>query len=158
MVQRKAKKDLMKMFQKSSKMGNKLMKSTLVLYGVLLLAVVNLFIFVQRQDNESLFLFLVVSALVYTQTTNMITVLLIPLIFVNLLLYLRRVLLSRREGFDMESSMEEFSKWVKDNVDKKKPTDDKEGVKFYDNQVFPTYQFYRFKRHICTNFGRIQKT
>ena len=134
------------------------MKSTLVLYGVLLLAVVNLFIFVQRQDNESLFLFLVVSALVYTQTTNMITVLLIPLIFVNLLLYLRRVLLSRREGFDMESSMEEFSKWVKDNVDKKKPTDDKEGVKFYDNQVFPLINFIDSKDTYAPTLEESKKT
>ena len=67
-----------------------MMKSTLALYGVLLLAVMNLFVFIGNEDNESLFLFLIISALVYTKTTNMISVLLIPLISVNLLLYLHR--------------------------------------------------------------------
>lgn len=135
MVQRKAKKDLKNMFQKSRKMGNNIMSSTLMLYSVLSLAMVNLFMFVQKQDNESLFLFLVVSALVYTQTTNMITVLLIPLIFVNLLIYLRRALLSRREGFEMDSSMKEFNEWIEKNVDKEEPTDDEEGSEFYEKRV-----------------------
>lgn len=137
MVQRKIKKDITKMFQKYRKIGNKIIKSTLVLYTVLLLAVMNLFIFVQKEDNESLFLFLVVSAIMYTQTTNMIVVLLVPLIFVNLLIYLRRIFLKRREGFDIDTSMEDFNKWIESNISKEEPTDDSEGLEFYKKKVKP---------------------
>ena len=46
----------------------------------------------------------------------MISVLLIPLISVNLLLYLRKVFMSRQEGFDMDMEFEEFNEWFDDNV------------------------------------------
>lgn len=136
MVTRKMKKELMKMFQKSRKVGKKMMKSSLTLYGVLLLAVVNLFVLIQKQDNESLFLFLVISALVYTQTTNMISVLLIPLVFINLLLFLRRTLMNKYEGFDMESpeEVEEFKKWSSSVIAPSKE-DDPKGYEFYKKEV-----------------------
>ena len=40
--------------EKSKDEWEKMMKSTLALYGVLLLAVMNLFVFIGNEDNESL--------------------------------------------------------------------------------------------------------
>lgn len=136
MVQRKMKKDLLKMLQKSRKFGKKMMKSTVSLYVVLLLALVNIFVLVQKQDNESLFLFLIISTLVYTQSTNMILVLLIPLIFVNLLIFLRKMFMKSYEGFDMESpeKVEEFKKWLSSVVAPSKEEDPK-GYDFYKKEV-----------------------
>lgn len=143
MAKSKISKDLMKTLKRVKHFGNKMMKSTLTLYGVLLLAVMNLFVFIGNEDNESLFLFLVISALVYTKTTNMISVLLIPLISVNLLIYLRKLLMSRREGFDMDMELEEFNKWFDENVvDAEIPSeeDDPEGFKFFNEMVKPVIE------------------
>lgn len=147
MVQQKMKKNIVKMFEKSRKIGNKMMKSTIALYGVLVLAVVNLFMLVQKQDNESLFLFLVISALAYTQTTNMISVLLIPLIFVNLLIFLRATFIMKQEGFDISSKeeVEEFKKWFSSVVAPSKE-DDPKGYKFYEEQVDPVIDVEKMKK------------
>lgn len=144
MTKSKISKDLIKTLKNVKLFGNKMMKSTITLYSVLLLAVLNLFVFIGNEDNESLFLFLVISALVYTKTTNMISVLLIPLISVNLLIYLRKVFMTRHEGFDMDMEFEEFNKWFDNNVvEAEIPSedDDPEGMKFFEEMVKPVIEF-----------------
>ena len=138
MVKSKIVKDLTKMLKKTKKLGLKAMKSTITLYVVLFMALINLFNFVNNKDNESLFLFIVVSAIVYMKTTNMILVLLIPLIFVNLLIYLRKMFISGREGFNMK--VEEFNDWFDSNVsnlETPSESEDPEGFKFYEKRIKP---------------------
>ena len=135
-------KDLMKILEKTKRFGNKIMKSTVALYVSLLLAVLNLVVLIANEDNESLFLFLVISTLVYTKTTNMIPVLLIPLIFVNFLIYLRRVFVSRHEGFDMDIEFEEFNVWFDETIlEEEIPSeeDDPKGFKFFDEMLEPVF-------------------
>lgn len=136
MVRSKIQKDLLKMFKNVKKMGVKSLKSTSTLYVVLALTLINLFVFINNQDNESLFLFLVISLLVYLKTTNMISVLLVPLILVNVLIYLRRLLMSGREGFAENAKMEEFIKFVV-TIKDAPSEDDSEGDKFYTDYVKP---------------------
>jgi hypothetical protein len=136
MVRSKIQKDLLKMFKNVKKMGVKSLKSTSTLYVVLALTLINLFVFINNQDNESLFLFLVISLLVYFKTTNMISVLLVPLILVNVLIYLRRLLMSGREGFAENAKMEEFIKFVV-TIKDAPSEDDREGNKFYTDYVKP---------------------
>lgn len=154
MVRSKIQKDLLKMFKNVKKMSNQAMKSTYMLYLILILAVSNLFVFITNQDNESLFLFLIISSLVYMKTTNMICVLLIPLISVNVLIYLRSILMGRREGFDTD--IQEFTEWFKTNVvDVDAPPDeDKEGKEFYDKTIKPVLDIEEQK---MTTIGNMEK-
>jgi len=124
------------MFKNVKKMGVKSLKSTSTLYVVLALTLINLFVFINNQDNESLFLFLVISLLVYLKTTNMISVLLVPLILVNVLIYLRRLLMSGREGFAENANMKEFIRFV-ETIQDAPSEDDSEGNEFYKDFVKP---------------------
>lgn len=136
MVRSKIQKDLLKMFKNVMKMGVKSLKSTTTLYVVLALTLINLFVFINNQDNDSLFLFLVISLLVYLKTTNMISVLLVPLILVNVLIYLRRLLMSGREGFTENANMKEFIRFV-ETIQDAPSEDDSEGNEFYTDYVKP---------------------
>ena len=142
MTKNKIARDLMKSFKNVKKIGDKCMKSTFFLYGVLLLAVSNLIIFISNEDNESLFLFMAISTLVYTKTNNMIAVLLFPLVIVNLLIYLReKFIKSQQEGFDMDTKIKDFVKWFDKNVDESEipPDEDEEGSEFYEDFVKPMF-------------------
>ena len=99
------------------------MKSPLVLYTVLVLALFNIFIFLNNQDNESLFLFLVISAIVRMKTANMIPVLLIPLIFVNLLIFLRKLFVTR-EGVENEGEGEGEGEEEEEEEEEEEDTED----------------------------------
>ena len=133
----KIQRDLLKMLKNVKKVGAKSMKSTVTLYIVLLLAVINLFVFINNQDNESLFLFLVISSLVYMRSSNMIPVLLIPLISVNVLIYLRGLVMSGCEGFSSkEVKMKLFVNFIEQNADEPSDNDD-EGGEFYETFVKP---------------------
>ena len=136
MVRSKIQKDLLKMFKNVKKMGVKSLKSTSTLYVVLALTLINLFVFINNQDNESLFLFLVISLLIYLKTTNMISVLLVPLILVNVLIYLRRLLMSGREGFDNKANLKDFISFV-ETIQDAPSEDDSEGNEFYTDYVEP---------------------
>ena len=136
MVRSKIQKDLLKMFKNVKKMGVKSLKSTSTLYVVLALTLINLFVFINNQDNESLFLFLVISLLVYLKTTNMISVLLVPLILVNVLIYLRRLLMNGREGFAENANMKEFIRFV-ETIQDAPSKDDIEGKAFHTKFVEP---------------------
>ena len=142
MTKNKITRDLMKTFKNLQKNGGKCMKSPLFLYGVLLLAVSNLFLFISNEDNESLFLFIIISTLVYTKTNNMIAVLLFPLVIVNLLIYLRETFIkSQQEGFDMDTKINDFIKWFDNNVDETEipPEEDTDGSEFYNEFVKPMF-------------------
>jgi len=126
------------MLKNVKKVGVKSMKSSVTLYAVLVLAVIDLFVLINKQDNESLFLFLVISAIVYMKTNNMIVVLLVPLLTVNLLIYLRALLMNRREGFSSdEIKLKRFVNFVIQNADDKPKKGDKDGKAFYDDFVEP---------------------
>lgn len=141
MSRSKIQKDLMKMLKNVKKVGAKSAKSTVTLYAVLVLAVINLFVFINNQDNESLFLFLVISTIVYMKTNNMIVVLLVPLLTVNLLIYLRALLMNRREGFSSDKiNLDRFVKFVVKNTDSKPEKDDKDGRIFYFDFVKPVIE------------------
>ena len=138
MVRSKIQKDFMKMLKNVKKVGAKYAKSTVTLYAVLVLAVINLFVLINNQDNESLFLFLVISTIIYMKTNNMIVVLLVPLLTVNLLIYLRALLMNRREGFSSKEIMlTRFVDFVKQNKDDEPRSKDEDGIAFYDKFVKP---------------------
>ena len=122
MVKPKIEKVLIRNVKLLKDVGKKCLKSTSFLYAALLLAVVNLFVFINNKDNESLFLFLVISTLTYTKTNNMIVVLLIPVIVVNLLIILRSVFVNNKiEGMGSNTLYNEidlikskaFLQWTK---------------------------------------------
>ena len=60
-----------------------------LLYVVLVVFVINFLQFVNRKDYESIFLVISITAAVYLFNKNMTIVLLIPLIFVNILIFMR---------------------------------------------------------------------
>ena len=155
MVRSKIQKDLLKMFKNVKKMGVKSLKSTSTLYVVLALTLINLFVFINNQDNESLFLFLVISLLVYLKTTNMISVLLVPLILVNVLIYLRRLLMSGREGFDNKANLKEFISFV-ETIRGAPSEEDSEGSKFYTDFVKPVISI-KEDEHILSLYKKLSK-
>ena len=64
-----------------------LLKSVNILYIILILAVVQISNLLLKNDNITLFLFIMISALIYTIDQNMIIVLGIPLVIISILLY-----------------------------------------------------------------------
>jgi len=81
---------------------DKLLCSTNMLYVVLLVFVANLIQFLHRKDYESILLFIVISVCVYLFNKNILIVMLIPLLFVNSLIFLRFV-------FNRKSKIESFT-------------------------------------------------
>ena len=79
---------------------DKILNSSLLLFVIAIATVVNLFYLWTNQDNESLFLFVLIAFIVYTQDRkkNMIIVLGIPFVVVNLLIGARKMF--RNEGFE----------------------------------------------------------
>ena len=134
---------LNKKFSKKGKNINRLC-SVNTLYVVFIVFLVNFFQFLYRKDYESIFLFIVVAVSVHLFNKNMIYVLLIPLIFVNLLIFLRFVFgKNNLEGFKNsmgEDMVPEYSKihkqlvqfWISKNLKEGGDEDDKYGYEYFD--------------------------
>ena len=77
-----------------------LMHSSIILFLVFVVVLMDLMSLWKSNDNESLFLFIFIALLTYTQNQNMIVVLGVPLIIVNVLRMMKKSL--NHEGFDDE--------------------------------------------------------
>ena len=82
----------------------KLLNSTMVLYLVFLVTCINIFNFIITKKDESLFLFILISVIIYEFNGNMILILGIPLVIVNLLLYLKNIFNSTKENMSINDS------------------------------------------------------
>jgi hypothetical protein len=91
--------------------------SSLLLFIVFVVALMDLICLWKIEDNESLFLFLLIAFITRTQTENMIMVLAFPLIVVNVLVFLRTKFQSQ-EGFVSNDEYEpyDFQEWLKEYV------------------------------------------
>ena len=76
---------------------NKLFQSSFILFVLSFLVLIHFFKLWNHEDYESLFLFMIITIVVYTQCKNMIIVLGIPLFIVNLLTQMRNSF--QMEGF-----------------------------------------------------------
>lgn len=89
-----------------------LMHSSIILFLVFVVVLMDLMSLWKSNDNESLFLFIFIALLTYTQNQNMIVVLGVPLIIVNVLRMMKKSL--NYEGFDDEKvnpyKLQEFAK------------------------------------------------
>ena len=89
-----------------------LMHSSIILFLVFVVVLMDLMSLWKSNDNESLFLFIFIALLTYTQNQNMIVVLGVPLIIVNVLRMMKKSL--NHEGFDDEKvnpyKFQEFAK------------------------------------------------
>lgn len=74
-----------------------LTNSSLLLFLFVFAALINVIILWNKQDNESLFLFILIAFITYSQNKNMIYVLGCPLLVVNILMVLRKSF--QHEGF-----------------------------------------------------------
>ena len=74
-----------------------LTNSSLLLFLFVFAALINVIILWNKQDNESLFLFILIAFITYSQNKNMIYVLGCPLLVVNILMILRKSF--QHEGF-----------------------------------------------------------
>jgi hypothetical protein len=81
-----------------------LLNNIKLLYLVFVLFIINLGVFIYNKDNQSIFLFSVMSLIVYFFNNNMIIVLLTPMIFINGLLLINKINSKEdvKEGFKEE--------------------------------------------------------
>ena len=91
---------------KNNSFLKKVFNSDIVLYIVFILALLNIGNLLYTNDNEGLFLFIMISFIVYTFNKNMIFVLLSSLITVNILNYLKKKYNNDFEGFEMKENFE----------------------------------------------------
>lgn len=109
----------------------KLSNSVQLLYTVFVLTIINLGYFTLYKDTQSLFLFICISAVVYLIQCNMVYALLYPLIIVNGLNLLQKVMnVKRMEGFetldDLKFTKKEKNimlKWIQDNLEDESMTE-----------------------------------
>lgn len=96
-----------------------LLRSTTLLYIVFFLALFNMLCLWMNQDNESMFLFIIIAFIAYTQNKNMILVLGIPFVVVNIMILLRTMFRKSNEGFfDYEVYRAyDLQEWVKTYVE-----------------------------------------
>lgn len=97
-------------------------QSTNVLYIVFLLTLVTLGYYLMNYDYESIFLFIFISTIVYLFDENMIIVLGVPLVFVNVMILLKRMI-NTHEGFESMSEdvltmddKKNVAKWLQNNL------------------------------------------
>jgi hypothetical protein len=89
-----------------------LLHSTLLLYIVFIIAIVEIMCLFAKRDNESIFLFIILAFIVYMHEKNMIVVLGVPVVVVSLLVFLRRIFRkSQNEGFEGQE-LEVFKEWA----------------------------------------------
>ena len=85
--------------------GYPLLNNITLLYFVFILAIINIGGFIYIKDNQSIFLFAVVSIIVYFFNSNMIIVLLSTMLIVNTLIFLNK-LNGPSEGYENEEDEE----------------------------------------------------
>ena len=101
----------------------KIPNSVKLLYTIFVLTIINLGYFILYKDNQSLLLFICISAVVYLIECNMIYSLLYPLIIVNGLNLLRKIMnSSNQEGFVGDELITKEVKikmltWLQENMD-----------------------------------------
>jgi hypothetical protein len=93
-----------------------LLNSINLLYLVFVLFIINLGVFIYNKDNQSIFLFTVMSLIVYFFNKNMIIVLLTPMIFINALLLINKINSNSTEDFK-ENFQEDFEEEFDNNSD-----------------------------------------
>uniref|UniRef100_A0A6C0KIU2 Uncharacterized protein n=1 Tax=viral metagenome TaxID=1070528 RepID=A0A6C0KIU2_9ZZZZ len=91
-----------------------LTNSSLLLFLFVFAALINVIILWNKQDNESLFLFILIAFITYSQNKNMIYVLGCPLLVVNILMILRKSF--QHEGFS-DLTGAEVNTVCKDHLD-----------------------------------------
>ena len=108
-----------------------LLRSTPQLYIVFFLALFNMLCLWMNQDNESMFLFIIIAFIAYTQNKNMILVIGIPFVVLNIMILLRTMFRGSTEGFfDYEVyKAYDLQEWVKNYVQK----DDNKYADFTEN-------------------------
>ena len=77
------------------------LKSTLSLYFVFIVVLIDILCLWASRDNESIFLFIILAFIIYMQEKNMIVVLGVPFVIVNVLIVLRNLFRkTKHEGFE----------------------------------------------------------
>ena len=79
-----------------------LLNNVTLLYAVFFISLVNISYFIYNQDNQSIFLFAIISLVVYLFNTNMIVVLGCTMIFVNALIFINSI----PEGLENKDELE----------------------------------------------------
>ena len=101
MPSKKNKKSLKNMKQ-STKYIEPILESSLMLYFVFFITVIEILCFLLNKDYESIGLFFILALVIYMMNTNMIVVLGIPFVVVSLLVGLRKIFRNsyNQEGFE----------------------------------------------------------
>ena len=117
--------------------------SVQLLYTIFILTIVNLGYFILNKDNQSLLLFISISAVVYMIECNMIYSLLYPLIIVNGLNLLKNIMTyNHTEGFVEGKKLNNEDKlqiltWIKENIDSDEMTDYTNYATSIDDELLP---------------------
>ena len=110
--------------------GYPLLNNIKLLYFIFILAIINIGGFMYIQDNQSIFLFAVISLIIYFFNKNMIVVLLSTMLIVNTLIFLNK-LNGPMEGYtnkkEKEEEKEEEEKEEKEGLENEED-DTKEGL------------------------------
>jgi hypothetical protein len=104
--------------------GYPLLNNITLLYFVFILAIINIGGFIYISDNQSIFLFAVVSVIVYFFNSNMIIVLLSTMLIVNTLIFLNK-LNGPSEGYENKEEEEEEEESIKEGLTIKEPIEEK---------------------------------
>lgn len=117
--------------------------SVQLLYTIFILTIVNLGYFILNKDNQSLLLFISISAVVYMIECNMIYSLLYPLIIVNGLNLLKNIMTyNHTEGFVEGKKLNNEDKlqiltWIQENIDSDEMTDYTNYATSIDDELLP---------------------
>ena len=103
--------------------GYPLLNNIKLLYFIFILAIINIGGFIYIKDNQSIFLFAVISIIIYVFNQNMIIVLISSMIIVNTLIFLN-ILNGPIEGLENEDEEKKELEGFEDDDD---DDDDKEG-------------------------------
>jgi hypothetical protein len=80
-----------------------------LLYLVFALFIINLGVFVYNKDNQSIFLFSILSLIIYMFNNNMIIVLTIPIIFINMMILINKLNSTEKFQENFEEDFEEIN-------------------------------------------------
>lgn len=95
------------------------LNSPLLLILLFVVVLINVSCLWTNRDNETLFLFILIAFLVHAKNKNMIIVLGVPLVIINVLVFLRGKFRNKSEGFAQnvdEFNHYDFQEWVKKYV------------------------------------------
>lgn len=93
---------------------HKIFNSQQILYIVFILALLNIGNLIYINDVESLFLFIMISFIIYMFNKNMILVLITPIIIVNLLIYIKTHYDNSIENFELNKNfgLRDLQMWL----------------------------------------------